>query len=357
MAVLIIITGVILLILTEAKIYKSRGFSGIEYSCQFEKSEVFEGETVEFTEILTNTKKLPMPNFKSELTVSAALEFSETQVTKTGDSAFVSSFFSLRGKSSITRKWKVKCTQPGVFSIENITLVASDPLDLLSVSQKAECRFPEITVLPERYIFEADIRGKAYENDDSPAKNTVISDPFHTNGIYEYDGSQPVRSINWSQSAKLDNIMTNRYDCLSEKGFSVIADCESFSSKKELLHGLRVTAQTLYLLSDSSAELVLPCRYEDSLLYTGPSRGLSFQKECRRMLARVPSSEAVPPAEVQTVISPGFMRVIVTADADRLPEDILKENHIIIAVSGGTCRSDRSVCITVREDENGKTAP
>jgi len=120
--VIIILTAVKI----QNKIYKKYMFHNLTYKCYFSKDEAFEGDEIELIEEFSNAKLLPIPWIKSDFTTSKWLDFAETQSVITDQSRFVASFFVLKSFYHVTRKWKVKCLKRGVFSIEQVSLVACD---------------------------------------------------------------------------------------------------------------------------------------------------------------------------------------------------------------------------------------
>ena len=91
--------GLILLVLfAEIGLYQKYGLRGLSYRCRFSDAHATEGETVSFTETVTNDKALPIPWMKAELTLSPWLDFPESHSTVSGSTRFVTGFFSVRGQ-------------------------------------------------------------------------------------------------------------------------------------------------------------------------------------------------------------------------------------------------------------------
>ena len=154
MEIIITALGCLMIFYIQLNIYRKHCFKGLDYKCYFNKSEAVEGDEIEFTEEILNRKHLPLPVFKSELTVSSALEFADTHSSVTDKSRFVKSVFNIKGSSSVKRIWKVKCTKRGIFSVNNIVLVTSDIFGSEFYSLKPEFELPKIIVFPSAIPFD-----------------------------------------------------------------------------------------------------------------------------------------------------------------------------------------------------------
>ena len=101
-------------------------------------------------ETVTNDKTLPVPWLKAELTTSRWLDFPEANSAVTGRNRFVSSFFSVRSRSRVSRVWEITCEKRGVYEMEHIVLVTSDLLGIVRLSLRAADHGGKLTVLPKR---------------------------------------------------------------------------------------------------------------------------------------------------------------------------------------------------------------
>lgn len=224
MEILITALGCLLIFYIQLNIYRKNCFKHIDYKCYFNKSEALEGDEIEFTEEIINYKHLALPIFKSEITASSALEFADTHSSVTDKSRFVTSIFNIKGNSSVKRKWKVKCTKRGIFSIDNIVLVTSDLFGSETYSIRPELVFPKITVFPAKKTF--DISGIMSRQNTGDIQFGIMpfTDPFFPSGIREYTGSEPLKSINHNASAKKGNLMVNNYESSAENAAKIYLD-------------------------------------------------------------------------------------------------------------------------------------
>ncbi len=150
MELIAVILLVLLVLFGEVGLYRRRGLEGLSYYCHFSETERTEGESLQFVETVTNDKTLPVPWLKAELTTSRWLDFPEANSAVTGENRFVSSFFSVRSRSRVSRVWEITCEKRGVYEMEHIVLVTSDLLGVVRLSLHTADHGEKLTVLPKR---------------------------------------------------------------------------------------------------------------------------------------------------------------------------------------------------------------
>lgn len=90
----------------EVLIFGKYALKGIYYSASVNKAEVYEGETLELTEVVENRRFVALPWIKTELSASRWLAFSRNDSaaqTSGGDNTFIPGVFSLKPRSKCTR--------------------------------------------------------------------------------------------------------------------------------------------------------------------------------------------------------------------------------------------------------------
>ncbi|MBE6853406.1 MAG: DUF58 domain-containing protein [Ruminococcus sp.] len=214
-------------------IYRKNIFKGLTYECFFESDEVYEGDEVRFTEIITNNKLLPVPWLKTEFSASKNLEFSALHSVVTDKTRNVTSFFSLKSFCRIKRTWDVRCVARGRFEIERVYLSASDILGTVRenrVINAGELKRKTITVLPLRADIELTDLHMSIESGDVFVRNGIIADPFFVSGVREYSITDSMNSINWIASAKEQRLMVNKNDFTVSQNITVVLNMQSSSS-------------------------------------------------------------------------------------------------------------------------------
>ena len=122
----------------QAFVYSRYGLRSVTYSCRFSCDEVTEGDRLELIEEIENSGFLPLPYLRSEYAVSRWLDLADMHSTVTGRTRFVSSLFYLRGRSRITRRWKVQALQRGEYALPHVLLVSSDLLGTARSARPAD---------------------------------------------------------------------------------------------------------------------------------------------------------------------------------------------------------------------------
>lgn len=284
MEILIAAAGCLLIFVIQLKIYRKYCFKQLDYRCFFSESEVCEGAEIQFTEEIENRKRLPLPVFKSELTASAHLAFADTHSAVTDGSRFVSSFFEVKGRCRVKRVWKIKCIKRGVYGIKNAVLVTSDIFGSEVFSTKPECRLPEITVFPSEYPFNTDYILSCIICGDTPYNNPPFADPFFSDGVREYTGTEPLKFINHNATAKENRLMVNTFESSAESRISVILDLSCYEKAAE--HSIRVCCHFIRSLNQRGICCGLYIASEPDLSVSCGNGG-NHLKRCLYALAKV----------------------------------------------------------------------
>lgn len=257
MEILITALGCLAVFLVQLKLYRKKAFEKLSYRCYFSKTEAVEGEEIEFTEEIENSKALALPVFKTELTASAALVFADTHSAVTDGSRFVTSYFEVKGKRKVKRVWKLRCAKRGVHGISSVVMVCTDIFGSESYSCRPDTRLPEITVLPKQYAFDTGSLMCHNLSGETNFSNPPFSDPFYADGIREYTGHEPLKFINHNASAHENKLMVNTFEASAENRVSVILTFCGHAQTDE--HSIRVCAYLMSVLAAKriTAELII----------------------------------------------------------------------------------------------------
>lgn len=254
--------AVILLVLAvlfgEIALYRRYGLDGLSYHCYFDASEVTEGETLEFTEIVENDKALPVPWLKAELTVPRWLDFPESHCVVTDQSRFVTGFFSVRGHAKVRRVWKIRCEKRGIYQVEHVVLVTSDLLGAVRLSLPASETGGTVTILPSRFT-EAGLllpRMLRQSFGEHPVRHSFCSDPCLPAGVRGYIPGDPLNRMHWKASAHAGTFLVRQEERTAQQTVTVLlaletnpADSGRMTLDTELMeHTIRVCAQCLWEL-------------------------------------------------------------------------------------------------------------
>lgn len=219
-----IIYGIVSL---QAYLFKKYSFQNLNYSCKFDKHEVFEGENFSLMEIVRNNKAMPLPWLRSDITASKWLEFGDASAqTVSDESRIVSSFFTLGGYKSITRTWNVNCTKRGKFEIQKAHLVSSDLFGQARISKGVKLSFT-VLVLPGTIDLGEMFLLPRYLQGDTVTKRQIAEDPFYVAGVREYTDRDPMNSIHWLATAKEQKLMVRKNEYTSQQSLTILLNIKS----------------------------------------------------------------------------------------------------------------------------------
>ena len=228
MELIAIIIIVLAVVGAQALIFGKYAVKKLSYTAYIDKNEVYEGETVQLTEVVENRGIVPLPWVKTELCASRWLVFSRnTSAVQTsgGYNTFIPGVFSLGARSRCTRIRNIKCVKRGVFAFENTVITATDKVGIIS-SSRSEAVKLTVTVLPTP----CDYR-QAELSYDEPVGEILVSrfindDPFFTAGSREYTGREPLNRINWNYTAALGHIMVRKNEYSTSRSVLVVMNMQ-----------------------------------------------------------------------------------------------------------------------------------
>lgn len=203
------------------------GFSKLTYTLEFLQPEATEGETVTLIETICSEKPLPLPWVKAELTTQAALAFASGQSTVSDDSRFVSSFFCLFPYRKIERRWQVRCTQRGVFTVSHAVIVLNDLFNTAETSKPFPDASATLTVLPAIRHAEEIGEFPRQLNGDVVRNRAWIPDRYAISGIREYHDGDSVRDICWAATARAGEPMVWQFQETADPSLTVLLNLET----------------------------------------------------------------------------------------------------------------------------------
>lgn len=258
MELIAVIVVILAVLFGEIRLYQKNGLTGLSYRCCFSRRQITEGETVRFTETLTNDKSFPVPWLKAELTVSRWLDFPDSHSAVTGNSRFVTGFFSVRSRAKVNRVWQVRCEKRGVYQVEHAVLVTSDLLGILRLSLAASDMGKTITVLPRRFSDAGVLLPRLLQqhSGEQSARYSMWTDPYLSAGLREYVVGDPLNRMHWKASAHAGTLLVRQEERTMQQTITVLLSLETNRSDSGMVtrdsdlmeHTIRVCAQCLWEL-------------------------------------------------------------------------------------------------------------
>ncbi len=221
--------SVFLIVVLIAWVYERWALKGVRYTRYFTKRAVFEGESLDMVEVISNAKPLPLPWLRLESSMAAGIAFGRQHNLNVyaGDiyQNHISLFY-LRPFRQITRRHQVSCPRRGLYRMDSATLTTGDPLGIAAKVKKFDLNlellvYPRIVALDDLPLPNHSWLG------DLPVRRWIVEDPFLTSGIREYRPGDPLKSINWKATARTGAMQVHQRDFTADHRLVICLNVES----------------------------------------------------------------------------------------------------------------------------------
>lgn len=297
LVLILLLLGAILIL--PPMLLRRYGYRALRYSLAFSEEEVSEGDTVQLIETICSDKLLPLPWVKVELTTHSALKFAEGQSAVSEETRFVSSFFSLRPYRRIERRWNVKCTRRGIFTVSHAVIVLSDLFGTAELSKafpEAEasvCVLPAVKPVPLEAVFPPGYPGEHILD------RMRIPDRFAVCGIRPYADGDQLRDICWSATARSETPMVWQYQETASPSLTVLLNLETRPTDRERVSDHAVYEQAIsvcaaYVCAAATARIPVRLLANSEIAgkpaETASQTGAAAARELLRVLAAMPDT-------------------------------------------------------------------
>ncbi|WP_244833600.1 DUF58 domain-containing protein [Clostridium sp. BJN0001] len=183
------------------KFYESKAFNNLDVDLKFDNYACFCGEDVTVSYTFTNKKWLPLWWIKIQYTI---------------DNINESSQFSLLGYERLKETKKLHNLNRGCYKIGNVDVLCSD---LFVTNKFVKKTFNNSTV----YVFPRLIDSSEFNIEFNKLLGTVVSrrqivnDQYEIKGIRDYSSFDSFKDINWSATARTNELKTNIYNYTSKQ--------------------------------------------------------------------------------------------------------------------------------------------
>lgn len=280
-------------------IYKKLWNKNLTAHISFKTPVVVQGENGFLTEIIENKKKLPLSMLKVKFQTSRHLIFDTKKGSRTTDQYYRNDVFHIGGGEKITRTISFVAGKRGVYSIENMELVASD---LFLTTEMVET----IPVNQTIYVYPKPFDSNAFRlalqqlNGEVITKRNLIEDPFEYRGIREYQPYDDIKSINWKASAKTGDLKVNQKNFTSLPTIRIFVNLEDKGvlKKEEAVEScFEIAAGLSKFFLNQSVSVSCYCNGKDmhtqKPVVIESSTGSSQLEKIYRSLCRVDTSKGV----------------------------------------------------------------
>ncbi len=209
-----------LLLWLQKLLYEKLWEKSLYVSVSFGKDPVFEGEQGELKEIIENRKRLPLSMLKVKFKTDRHLIFGNEKGSRTTDQYYRNDVFRIGGGERVTRTLKFQGGRRGYYTIDEISLVASDLFFLGQLVTDRPVK-TEVYVYPRPYDAARLRQSLVRMNGEMLSRRHLLEDPFEYRGIREYQPYDDMRSINWKATAKTGDLKVNQRNYTSLKSVRI----------------------------------------------------------------------------------------------------------------------------------------
>ena len=275
--------------LIQAYAVRRFGLTNFSYRRSFSKKYAFEGETVEFIEVIQNKKIVFIPWMRLENKISPDLIFQIKEEVNVSGRQYHKSVFSLLPYSRVTRRHRVFLNKRGYYHISSSSVTWGDLWGISAKSQEITadaslCVYPRILKEDEISIPSSRWSGSL------AVKRWIINDPFLINGIRPYCmGDQP-HDIHWAASARTGELQIKTFDKTADPKLLILLNVQMTEGQwSDLMDYEQKTIEYCISLAATLSLKALESRIETGFAANMPT---DDGKECTVLLPRYHQSRA-----------------------------------------------------------------
>ncbi len=303
--------GAIVVYLVLQKIYRSNWHKGLEADIHFQVGHAVAGDTIEFVEVVTNRKRLPLPYIHLKFQMDKSLIFEDGgDNAQISDKVYRNDIFSLLMYQRVTRKIPLYCSKRGVYTIDGLEMVSSgifmDEVLLVKRSAKTELVvYPKVADTNMLDVAFTKLMGTIEKN------KQLYEDPFVFRGIREYEVTDSLNRVNWKASARTGELMVNQFNETICQEVCILLNIESEGMLKrdELSEeSISIAAGLSQMLIEHGVSVSMVSNgidyMSDDYITTESASGLAHTKTINTALARIElSKEPVDYKKLMTIDS------------------------------------------------------
>lgn len=258
---------------------------GLTVDLHFENSTAYAGEQAALTEIITNRKKIPLPEIEVAFRFPKNLYFTDADNVIVSDFVYKRDIFSLRGMEAVTRRYSLDCSRRGRYPISQAVVRARSPM------HRSEYEYA-VTAGDELLVYAAncdvsDILARCSSVIGSvESRQRFLEDPFTFASVREYTTTDPLKTINWKATARTGSLMTNTFGSVRSEQFFILLDVsDQRILKEEILveKGISAAASLCRALIRKGLDIGFALNL-DPPVYMEPKRGSLQLRQIEQLL-------------------------------------------------------------------------
>jgi uncharacterized protein (DUF58 family) len=295
----IILLGLVLLATGAAReVWARRGLHGVEYRRHLPRSRAVVGDEIAVDVSVWNRKALPLAWLQADDEASTRIVVRERELVRAASgSSVLRNAWTLAPYERVVRHFHVRAERRGVYRLGPTRLEVADILARPAASVEVPGTDTWL-VRPRSVAVRASVSDQRWGGEQR-ARRGLLEDPTRYAGIRPYQPGDPLRSIHWRATARLDRPVSKRFDPARQREVVVALDIErgplgsrSPADDDDLVEGLCVaTASLLRHLRAEGAAVGLATAALGSgnrgLAYAAPGGSDLQMGRCLDMLARL----------------------------------------------------------------------
>lgn len=225
MAAIGVFAALLAVLLVIRRAYNRACLEKVDVELSISAATATEGDELTLTEVVTNSKWLPLPWLAVKFQVDRELEFADMSAAVVSDLYYRNDLFHILMHQKITRRLNFTCARRGYYAIRGLEVTGWDILMEKKYIRRFETStrltvYPRMLEMREAAALCTRIYGQMR------AKFPIHPDPFSFRGIREYSPHDPVKNINFKASAKVNELMVNVREFSNARQVVLILDAE-----------------------------------------------------------------------------------------------------------------------------------
>jgi uncharacterized protein (DUF58 family) len=231
----LVLTGVFFLVFRYGSFwYSQRALKRVEYWRVFSQRRTFPDEETVMTVQVANQKWLPISWLAAVDHWAEELPFvtSDDQALPNRPADLVTLLFSLRGRETVGRRYRIHPEHRGMYPFGPVALTAGDPFGLFASRARIRKRdwlvvYPRLVPLDDPELpYQAPFG-------DVPARHSIFEDPVRTVGVRDYRPSDSFRHVHWKASARRQNLQVRVFEPTTAYTMILVLNVATFSRHRE----------------------------------------------------------------------------------------------------------------------------
>ena len=259
---------------------------GLTYHRRFSEHRAFQGEVIELTLELHNTKLLPQPWVTVHDAFPHLLPVAETKLERNPmtNLADFRTFWMVGPYQRITRHFHIHCTERGYHPYGPAVLTTGDAFGFFT--RTAFRREPDHLIIYPRLYTVADLRlPTKHPFGPSVTPNSLYQDPLRTAGVRPWEAGDSLRRVHWKASARQQELLSRIYEPSEERVVQIFLNSTTMTRH---WHGYIPEMQERAIsVAGSLAALAAEERLPVGLIANGALRG--SERALRLLPGRNPS--------------------------------------------------------------------